>query len=66
MEDYDLVLRLRREGHFVIVPLAVRASARRHRQNGEVRTFLRIATIKVLYRLGVSADRLARAYPPTR
>jgi rSAM/selenodomain-associated transferase 2 len=66
MEDYDLVTRLRRRGRFVLLPLAVRASARRHRRQGELRTFARIATIKILYRLGVSPARLARAYPPAR
>jgi rSAM/selenodomain-associated transferase 2 len=66
MEDYDLVTRLRRRGRFVLLPLAVRASARRHRRQGELRTFARIATIKILYRVGVSPARLARAYPPAR
>jgi rSAM/selenodomain-associated transferase 2 len=66
MEDYDLVTRLRREGRFTLLPLAVSASARRHRRQGELRTAARIAAIKVLYRLGVSPARLARAYPPAR
>lgn len=66
MEDYDLVSRLRARGRFTIVPLGVRVSARRHRRHGELRTFLRIASIKALYRLGVSPDRLARAYRPAR
>jgi hypothetical protein len=66
MEDFDLVARLRREGRFVLVPLAVRASARRHRRQGELRTSVRIALIKVLYRAGVPAALLARAYPPAR
>jgi rSAM/selenodomain-associated transferase 2 len=66
MEDYDLVVRLRREGSFTLLPLAVTASARRHRRQGELPTAVRIVAIKVLYRLGVSPDRLARAYPPAR
>lgn len=66
MEDYDLVKRLRREGRFVLLPLAVRASARRHRAQGELRTAVRIVLIKLLYRLGVSPARLARAYRPVR
>ena len=66
MEDYDLVKRLRATGSFVILPLAVRASARRHRRQGELRTFARISAIKILYRLGVPAERLARAYRPAR
>ncbi len=66
MEDYDLVRRLRAGGSFTILPLGVRVSARRHRRQGELRTILRIASIKALYRLGVSPDRLARAYRPAR
>jgi rSAM/selenodomain-associated transferase 2 len=66
MEDYDLVERLRRQGRFELLPLSVRVSARRHRRQGELRTFLRIGAIKILYRLGVPPDRLARAYPSVR
>jgi rSAM/selenodomain-associated transferase 2 len=66
MEDYDLVKRLRRAGPFTILPLQVRSSARRQRSEGELRTFLRVAAIKLLYRLGVPAHVLARAYRPTR
>jgi rSAM/selenodomain-associated transferase 2 len=66
MEDYDLVERIRRQGRFELLPLSVRVSARRHRRQGELRTFLRIGAIKILYRLGVPPDRLARAYPPAR
>ena len=66
MEDYDLVKRLRRAGPFTVVPLQVRSSARRQRRQGELRTFLLVAAIKLLYRLGVPARVLARAYRPVR
>jgi len=66
MEDYDLVKRLRRAGPFTIVPLHVRSSARRQRREGELRTCLRVAAIKLLYRVGVPARVLARAYRPVR
>ena len=66
MEDYDLVKRLRRTGPFTIVPLQVRSSARRQRSQGELKTFLLVAGIKLLYRLGVPARVLARAYRPVR
>lgn len=62
MEDYDLVQRLRKEGRFVVLREAVTTSARRQRAHGEVRTFLTVTAIKLLYRLGVSPARLARAY----
>ena len=62
MEDFDLVQRLRRAGRFVVLPDVVTTSARRQRAHGEVRTFLTVAAIKLLYRLGVPPARLARAY----
>jgi hypothetical protein len=62
MEDFDLVQRLRRKGRFVVLQDTVTTSARRQRAHGEVRTFLTVAAIKLLYRLGVSPARLARLY----
>jgi rSAM/selenodomain-associated transferase 2 len=62
MEDFDLVRRLRRTGRVVVLADAVTTSARRQRAHGEIRTFLTVAAIKLLYRLGVSPARLARAY----
>jgi rSAM/selenodomain-associated transferase 2 len=66
MEDYDLVQRLRRAGRFEVLPLCVTTSARRQRGQGELRTFLRVASIKLLYRLGVSPRWLAARYRPVR
>jgi len=62
MEDFDLVQRLRRAGHFAVLPDTVTTSARRQRAHGEVRTFLAVAAIKLLYRIGVAPARLARLY----
>ena len=66
MEDYDFVQRLRRVGRFEVLPLRVTTSARRQRGQGELRTFLRVASIKLLYRLGVSPRWLAARYRPAR
>ena len=66
MEDCDFVLRLRRAGRFVLLPLYAETAARRHRGHGTVPTLARMWTIQGLYRMGVSPDRLARMYPPTR
>jgi rSAM/selenodomain-associated transferase 2 len=66
MEDYDFVLRLRRSGRFLLLPLHVETAARRHRGHGTLPTLARMWTIQGLYRAGVSPDRLARMYPPTR
>ena len=62
MEDFDLVQRVRELGRFVVLPETVTTSSRRQRAHGEARTFATVASIKLLYRLGVSPDRLARAY----
>ncbi len=66
MEDCDFVLRLRHAGRFVLLPLYAETAARRHRGHGTVPTLARMWTIQGLYRMGVSPDRLARMYPPTR
>lgn len=66
MEDYDLVERLRRVGRFAVLPLRVTTSARRQRGQGELRTMLRVGSIKLLYRLGVSPHWLAARYRPAR
>jgi rSAM/selenodomain-associated transferase 2 len=66
MEDYDFVLRLRHAGRFVLLPLYVETAARRHRGHGTLPTLARMWMIQGLYRAGVSPDRLARCYPPTR
>lgn len=66
MEDYDLVRRLREQGSFEVLPLRVTSSARRQRSQGEVRTLLRVGSIKLLYRLGVSPSWLAARYRPAR
>jgi rSAM/selenodomain-associated transferase 2 len=66
MEDYDFALRLRHDGHFSLLPLYVETAARRHRGHGAFWTLARMWTIQGLYRAGVSPDRLARMYPPTR
>ena len=66
MEDCDFVLRLRHAGRFVLLPLYAETAARRHRGHGTVPTLARMWTIQGLYRMGVSPERLARMYPPTR
>jgi rSAM/selenodomain-associated transferase 2 len=66
MEDYDLVERLRAAGRFEVLPLRVTSSARRQRAQGELRTLLRVGSIKLLYRLGVSPSWLAARYRPAR
>ncbi len=62
MEDLEIVKRLRRVGQFVLFPVAVTTSARRHQQTGIARTLLLMGLIRTLYAVGVSPDRLHRLY----
>lgn len=66
MEDLEILGRLRRRGKLVVVGPAVTTSARRHRQQGWLRTITQIWLISLLFRLGVPAGRLARLYRPRR
>ncbi|HET7037438.1 MAG TPA: TIGR04283 family arsenosugar biosynthesis glycosyltransferase [Thermomicrobiaceae bacterium] len=66
MEDLEILGRLRRQGKLVIVAAAVTTSARRHRQQGWLRTVALIWVISLLFRLGIPAERLARLYRPRR
>jgi len=59
MEDIDFVQRIRRTGRFVVLPDTVTTSGRRQRAHGEVRTFVIVHTIKLLYRVGVPPAHLA-------
>jgi len=61
MEDVELVRRVLRHGRLIRVPLEVRTTARRFAAS-PFRARLCTATFPVLYRLGVSPDRLARWY----
>lgn len=63
LEDVDLSDRLRRGPQPVaVIPLAVRASARRYTQRGTVHQILVNAIVLSLFRLGVGPERLARLY----
>ena len=65
MEDVELSRRLWRVGRVVTVPAEVRVSARRYLRH-PVRTLLAQRLFPALYRLGVSAETLARLYGRTR
>jgi rSAM/selenodomain-associated transferase 2 len=65
-EDIELVRRLRRAGRMACLRATVLTSARRWREHGFVRTVLRMWTIKTLFLLGVSPDRLSHCYRDAR
>jgi len=66
LEDVDFLRRLRRYGNFVTLSVPVRTSARRFLQHGMVRQQLANIVLVALFELGVSAERLAAAYPHVR
>ena len=63
LEDVELVRRLKRSGCAVaVLPARVRTSARRWRRDGVLRRTLGNLAILLLFRLGVSPERLAGMY----
>lgn len=66
LEDVDFLKRLKKQGKFVTLSVPVRTSARRFLRRGIVRQQLANILLVVLFELGVSAERLAAAYPPVR
>jgi rSAM/selenodomain-associated transferase 2 len=65
MEDVELARRLRRLGRLVTVPASVRVSGRRLLAR-PLRSALLLRLVPLLYRLGVSPERLARLYGDPR
>jgi rSAM/selenodomain-associated transferase 2 len=62
MEDVELSRRLRRLGRPACIGAKVTTSGRRWDQHGVWRTILLMWRLRLLYWLGVPAERLARAY----
>lgn len=62
MEDFELMLRLRRRGRIRIAPIPVLASARRWQTMGTVKQTIINQAVIVAYGLGVAPSRLARWY----
>jgi rSAM/selenodomain-associated transferase 2 len=66
LEDVQLRRDLRQRGRFVKLPCAVVTSARRFNREGTVRRQLLNGFVLLLFRCGVSAQRLARWYRAER
>ncbi|HEV7913083.1 MAG TPA: glycosyl transferase, partial [Albitalea sp.] len=62
MEDIELSARLRRIGAPACLPQRVTTSARRWQRGGTWSTVLMMWRLRLLYRLGVAPERLARQY----
>lgn len=63
MEDVEIQKRLRREGKFKKVKLAVTTSNRRFEKNGLARQLAIDFILVFCYKIGISPDRLKRFYP---
>jgi rSAM/selenodomain-associated transferase 2 len=61
-EDVDLVRGLRRHGRLALLPLPATTSARRYRERGVARTFLRNALALAAFALGIDRERVAAWY----
>lgn len=66
MEDVELCTRLKWVGWPARIGTPVRASARRWQVRGILRTVMLMWTLRLLYWLGVSPSKLARAYATVR
>jgi rSAM/selenodomain-associated transferase 2 len=66
MEDFELILRLRRQGQITIIPLPILTSGRRWQKLGVVKTTLINQLIIVGYFLGIPPSQLVRVYRKSR
>jgi rSAM/selenodomain-associated transferase 2 len=66
MEDIELSRRLKRIGRAARIRAPVLTSARRWQAHGTLRTILGMWRLRLLYRLGVPAERLAPDYSDVR
>ena len=62
MEEWELCRRLRRVGRLVLADATVVTSARRFAVRGAGRTYLRMGWVTLLYRCGMSPEKLRRIY----
>jgi hypothetical protein len=62
MEEFELARLLRQRGRLVLAGATVSTSARRFRERGVVRTYLRMWRITLEYYLGAPATRLQALY----
>ena len=62
MEELELCRRLRKAGKLVLANATVTTSARRFKKFGVVRTYLKMWSVMIRYRLGASPEELRRQY----
>ncbi len=61
-EDIELSRRLKRMGEVILISPPLVTSARRFKAGGVIRTYLKMASLHILYWAGVSPERLAAWY----
>jgi len=64
-EDVELSWRLKKMGEVILISPPLLTSSRRFRAGGVIRTFLKMASMHILYWVGVSPERLAEWYGKT-
>jgi rSAM/selenodomain-associated transferase 2 len=62
MEEHELCRRLRAHGRLELAAATVLTSARRFRERGVLRTYARMISIEIRWRLGASPEALASVY----
>jgi rSAM/selenodomain-associated transferase 2 len=62
MEEFELCRRLKTRGRLVLAKTVVSTSARRFRERGVLRTYLRMWRVTLQYYLGTPAEQLQRIY----
>jgi GT2 family glycosyltransferase len=62
MEEFELCRRLRRVGRLVLADATVVTSARRFKKLGVFKTYWRMWWVTILYRFGMSPQRLKEIY----
>lgn len=62
MEDVELSRTMKRSGKTVLLPVRIVTSARRWEAHGTARTILRMWSLRIAYRLGMSPSLCARLY----
>ena len=62
MEEFELCKALRLHGRIALADATVTTSSRRFFANGILKTYLLMGRLMLLYRLGYSTERLAKAY----
>lgn len=62
MEDYEMAIRMKREGRTAVLPMSVTTSGRRFLKKGVLRTAAMNWRIIAAYRLGADPAELARLY----